>query len=730
MEEPQSPVENHPEPVVEEGNNSEVVKDDSNEGEKLDTNAEEAFPEEETKSNKKEEMEKAENVNADLEVAEEKGEVIPSIQDLQADEDLKVDNDNAVKNVESSETIEKEGEDVTAKSEDGSTGIAQLESDETNSGEVAAKAASDPVQDPVPNEGGVSSESNAPQSEKLLELPEAILPVSETAANDSDALTATGHLSSEILVRSGTEELTKGGREIEENQRTATPTEEAGRDEIHITASTASQEEKAREKTNDVADGGGDPSPTSKEPSEKENGVSKPQAPAPPPALASSPSSPTSAKRVASAVRTVPPSATSVRKSPSPRAGSWKKGSSAAVSPSQLSSNRAAAPYHEVQEEKLAGEAFYDLSQPDESAALSGQMLPAIFRRGGDNSHINRMLQGSYSRYISSCGMLSPNAFIGSFYRELPVPGLLPFRGEQSAEIDTRIPQQLPPWRASSACRQRNNRPGRYPGDTLSTAVAGALHGARQREAAMLAENNHNELRAQRIRRRRDPQHCVDPTFTDQYYYQQKSKASYVPRDQNPNALMLQYNHLYDFGDGSRFKSHGAPVRNPTALPPKTYEEQKAGTVIPPHPPMDRAPARLYEGLSDATQKTSSSSLRTAKAVDSQKLHPSQFRQAHSIEDVIASDPTFVMRSAAGVRSAVASGKMDWSELPNRLQGVMSAEHHRNDPSQSVQKRHASEGEENALPSVQQQQGGQYEVSRVNFTKRYEPHATPSAFVR
>lgn len=733
MEEPQSPVENRPEPVVEEENGSGDIKDDSNEGEKLDTNVEEVVLEEETKSNKEEEVENAEKENAELEVAEETDETIPSIQDPEASEGSKVGNDNAVENVEISETIDEKREDVVANVEDGETGISQLESAETNSGEDAAKIPNDVEQDPVPNEGDVSSESNVPQSEEVLQSPETVLPVSDTAANDSDVATTAGHLSSEILVKSGTEEFTKSGRETEENQRAATPTEETERNEIEITASPASQEDNVSEETNDVAGGGGNPSPTPKESSEVGNDVSKPLAPAPPPALTSPPPSATLSNRAASAGRTAPPSAASARKSLLSRTGSQKKGSATAVSPPRLSSNQAVAPYHEVQEEKLTSEAFYDLSQPEESTALSGQMLPAIFRRGADNSHINRMTQGSYSRYISSCGVLSQNAFLGSFYHDLPVPGLLPFRGEQSAAINSQTPQQLPPWRAPSARRQRNNRPGRYPGDTLSTAVAGALHGARQREATMLEENNHNELRAQRARRRRDPQHCVDPTFTDQYYYQQKSKAYYVPRDQNPNALMLQYNHLYDFGNGSRFKSNGPPVRNPTALPPKTYEEKKAETAIPPHPPMDSAPGRLYEGRGDATQKTSSSSLRTAKAVDSQKLHPSQFRQAHSIEDVIASDPTFVTRSAAGVRSAVASGKMDWSELPNRLQGVLSAEHHRYGPSQGVPKRQAMIGEESALPSVQQrqqQQGGQYEVSRVNFTKRYEPHATPSAFVK
>lgn len=461
--------------------------------------------------------------------------------------------------------------------------------------------------------------------------------------------------------------------------------------------------------------------------------------PPPPRGATLPPPTPTGEAALASASPTVNPTAppptgdtsAAVRKTTGVRQGSpVPRGSATQDRFSATRTTRGAASRSPVQERITSQDRSYDLSQRGESSGLVGQLLPAVFRRGADNSHINRMTQGSYSRYLMSCDAIPKNSFVRSFYGELPIPGFLPFRGERSSNADAQVPWKSPRW--GSSRRERNNQPGRYPGDTLSTAVAGGLPGSMRREAGMLPEKYHNELRAQRFRRRRDPQHGVDPTLTDQYYYQQKSKAFYVPQEQNPNAAMLQYNHLYDFGDGSRFKSNEPPVRNPTALPPKTYGQQKAATKVSPYLPADRSSATLYEGQGDPMQKGSSSSLRTAKAVDAQKLHTSQFRQTRSIEDVIASDPNFVSRSAAGVRSAVASGKMDWSELPNRLQGVMSAERFKNGATPNSQKRNASE-DGNVLPSIHpqhsQQQGDQYEVSRVNFTKRYEPHATPSAFV-
>eukprot|EP00796_Vickermania_ingenoplastis_P004286 gene4286-3102_t len=379
--------------------------------------------------------------------------------------------------------------------------------------------------------------------------------------------------------------------------------------------------------------------------------------------------------------------------------------------------------------------------EQDVGAVLAGDIMPAQFRRGFDNSHINRMSQGSYSRYLLSSGVISDEQLYASFLGDTPVPGYMPFRGDHAADLETRRGNT----RASSQRGNRNNRPGRYPGDNLSSTMGATMSSTIRREMEILDEPMYNELGAQRARRRRDPEHCVDPRVTDQHYYNQKSKAYFVPQDQNPNAAVLQYNHLYDFGDGSRFKSGpGEPARrNPNAPPPRTYAENKqAAAAIDRSRPPTKGTGSVANRRREEIEK-GSSSLRTAKAVDVQKLHCSQFRQTRSIEDVIASDPTYVARSTEGIRSVVDSGKMDWSELPNRLQTVMSAERYKKRPGSSGKLyapyrpppqpspptvpnsggRHQQN--ETSLPPV----NGAYEVSRISFTKRYEPNATPSAFV-
>lgn len=633
---------------------------------------------------------------------------------------------------------------ISAQEEPASEEVEGGERDEKISIEGRRESNLGSIQDPVIAEEKRLSLLDEVPKEELSISPETVTESVAIAAEEENISSHTEHLSSEIPLKSGREEDGKDAQERLSNERPEDIPDAQSDSSNALKGPTSDAAGNAAEVSGNSNSGAGN---APKAPVEAPSRVAKTLVPTAPPPRTITSEPPTVAPEAMAGGDAPPPTApvaqpvsVPVRNNPSVRQDSLMKSRGAHDSPSMVRSSRIAASRLPVQEVEHPQEDYYSLSQRSGSPGLGGQMLPAVFRRGDDNSHINRMTQGSYSRYLMSCGGIPLNSFVRSFFGELPIPGFLPFRGEHSAGAPSQYPVKSPRLQSSSSRRERNNQPGRYPGDTLSTAVTGALPGAMRREAAMLPENYHNELRAQRVRRKRDPQHGVDPTLTDQHYYQQKSKAFYVPQEQNPNAPMLQYNHIYDFGDGTRFKSNGTPVRNPTALPPKTYGKHRAATAVSPYPSADRASEKLYEGRGDPAQRGSSSSLRTAKAVDPQNLHTSQFRQTRSIEDVIASDPNFVARSAAGVRSAVASGKMDWSELPNRLQGVMSTERSRNAPSQNFQQRSTSEGDGTALPSIPQRQqaqqqqraaggDGQYEVSRVNFTKRYEPHATPSAFV-
>lgn len=62
------------------------------------------------------------------------------------------------------------------------------------------------------------------------------------------------------------------------------------------------------------------------------------------------------------------------------------------------------------------------------------------FRRGDDNSHVNRMTRGSYSRYLSSCDHVPADTFLQSFYGSTPMISFVQSHASMVSSNHTAMP--------------------------------------------------------------------------------------------------------------------------------------------------------------------------------------------------------------------------------------------------------------------------------------------------
>ncbi|CBZ24773.1 conserved hypothetical protein [Leishmania mexicana MHOM/GT/2001/U1103] len=385
----------------------------------------------------------------------------------------------------------------------------------------------------------------------------------------------------------------------------------------------------------------------------------------------------------------------------------------------------------------------YDLPEAERIAMASASLTPstalAVFRRGHENSHVNRMEIGSYSRYLLSTDHMSPLVLESTFHGTKSTVGAVPLntlkrfsRGSASnvcvddsiASRATSERKQSPRAAASTASSAR--RSYQLPRSvysasrqTMSDSFGGTTASSTnlRREIDMLGDAHLPELNTLRQQRRRDPRHGKSTEEQHDYiYYNHRSKGFYVPHDPPADTVMLQYNHLYGFGDGTRFApvapplsresgNAGAPAgmtvhrRNPHAAPPRTFAETR-GCAFPftasqrQHAyggtayrrsrmttstrAMSSSPGRENQPQRPETQK-GSSSLRTAKAVDLGQLHCTQRSRKRTIEEVMADQPQRYLCGAEGVRGAlvqdierdIEDGKLHWEEVPPVMQKAM-----------------------------------------------------------
>ncbi|TPP45170.1 hypothetical protein CGC21_33305 [Leishmania donovani] len=385
----------------------------------------------------------------------------------------------------------------------------------------------------------------------------------------------------------------------------------------------------------------------------------------------------------------------------------------------------------------------YDLPEAERIVMASASLTPStvlvVFRRGHENSHVNRMDLGSYSRYLLSTDHMSPLVLEDTFHGTKSTVGAVPrntlkrlSRGNVSDPyVDDSIasrtalerkqsPGAAAPAASSARCSYQLPRSVFSASrQTMSDSFGGTAASSTnlRREIDMLGDAHLSEVNTLRQQRRRDPRHGKSTEEQNDYiYYNHRSKGFYVPHDPPADTVMLQYNHLYGFGDGTRFAPVAPPPsresgsagalagttvhrRNPHAAPPRTFAETR-GCAFPFTASQRQhayggtayrrsritASTRAISSSSGhenqpqrAETQKGSSSLRTAKAVDLGRLHCTQRSRQRTIEEVIADQPQRYLCGAEGVRGAlvrdierdIEDGKLQWKEVPPAMQKAM-----------------------------------------------------------
>ena len=378
------------------------------------------------------------------------------------------------------------------------------------------------------------------------------------------------------------------------------------------------------------------------------------------------------------------------------------------------------------------------------AAALTPNTVLCLFRRGGDNSHTNRMEVGSYSRYLLSTDHMPAMVLSETFHGEQPTLGTAPRNTVKPLVEET---EDVEAEAEASAERPPNGTHGntesrlRFSSSSMTNAAAAAPvtgsaeaaqmsttwnntagSGTLKREVVMLDAATFAGLDEVRQRRRHDPRKGQpgQPQL-DYVYYNHKSKGYYVPHDPSPETVMLEYNHMYSFGDGTRFAplttspthsqqqqreaeadGKGTYRCNPHAAPPRTFAESRgcvfALTASQRQQPRSKssssqhsaiyAPKRVSEAGAAQQQRwpqrtdirNGTRSLRTAKAIDLNRLHRTQCPRPRTIEEVLADQHRNYLYSGGApqplvqdIRRDVSSGKLNWEEVPASLQTALTA---------------------------------------------------------
>lgn len=381
------------------------------------------------------------------------------------------------------------------------------------------------------------------------------------------------------------------------------------------------------------------------------------------------------------------------------------------------------------------------VSQGSVSAVAGvGDML-VDFCRGADNSHTNRMVEGSYSRYLMTTDELPEPYLLESFHGTLPLTGTVPaamyYSATQPKSASQRPVSPAPSsssYRANgaerlvhstSASRRSRRRDqssmmmmmtdGSARPTTAQTSFAATMPNTLRRERELLDDATLGELCTQRERRRllrRPLRSRPDVTERDYQYYNTKSKGYFIPPPLPDDALLLQYDHLYDFGNGTRFANQSAmdvvdgdgtqngrslvysvARANPGAAPPRTIGEWKRGTARATARQQSVNAATASSRVAPQTWSASPSqrrrediqngggggaSLRSARAIDVGKLHCSQFRRTRTLEETLAERasrmPATSALTGSAVHAAVQEGKLNHHDIAPQLGQIAMAE--------------------------------------------------------
>ncbi|KAH8611441.1 hypothetical protein ERJ75_000998500 [Trypanosoma vivax] len=201
-----------------------------------------------------------------------------------------------------------------------------------------------------------------------------------------------------------------------------------------------------------------------------------------------------------------------------------------------------------------------------------------------------------------------------------------------------------------------------------------------RREEEVMETEVFKQLCFERQSRRHHPSRGLDKKHRTFVYYNHLSKGHFVPHEVNEGDITLTYNHMYYYGDGSRFRRSGdsALRTNPSVLEkgttrfrPPVRRSTKAMKPVVGACRETSAHGPNATGLSQHTSRRSetrrTASVNVARSLQVSDLRAKPFEKRITIEEVIASDVGCVERSREGISSVVGKGKVPWSEVKEEL---------------------------------------------------------------
>ncbi|KAH9600158.1 hypothetical protein LSM04_005048 [Trypanosoma melophagium] len=207
---------------------------------------------------------------------------------------------------------------------------------------------------------------------------------------------------------------------------------------------------------------------------------------------------------------------------------------------------------------------------------------------------------------------------------------------------------------------------------------AGSLSSTLRREQEVMDRKTYLMLCLERQYRRHDPMRGFDRTKQDYVYYNHRSKGCYIPMEKRNDIAVLTYNHMFDYGDGSRFqRDDGGKARaNPCVVDPLkgtfkslTRGSRKSNNIYSKWS-SDKASTPRYDIFDSSPHRPKSPrtvSVDLARSLQVSDLRIKPFRKRIVVEDVIATDARSISKSLDGISSVVARGKVLWGDVPESL---------------------------------------------------------------
>ncbi|ORC86112.1 uncharacterized protein TM35_000301520 [Trypanosoma theileri] len=205
----------------------------------------------------------------------------------------------------------------------------------------------------------------------------------------------------------------------------------------------------------------------------------------------------------------------------------------------------------------------------------------------------------------------------------------------------------------------------------------GSMSTTLRREQEVMDRETYLMLCMERQFRRHDPMRGFDRTKQDYVYYNHRSKGCYIPVEKPKDTAILTYNHMFDFGDGSRFQRNdgGKASANPAVIDSlkgtfKSLTKGSQKTLLSSKWSGGKASTDRNVIPRSSPQRPKSPrtvSVDLARSLQVADIRIKPFRKRIIVEDVIAADARSIAKSLDSIGSVVAQGKVMWEDVPESL---------------------------------------------------------------